>query len=118
MVYEPQVMTDKTGTYICKQMGYDSLVKLGLVHDNPYYWFANLIPSSSEYGMQCDTGKGKCVNSAIKPCAAPQYYVTISCGCPEEKYYTKAGCSQCPRRTVLDQETGICKCQPRAVQVS
>ena len=94
MVYETKVMTYDTGTYICKQMGYDSLIKLGLVHDNTFYWFADFISSSSEYGMQCDTGKGKCENSAIKTCAASQYYVTISCGCPDEKYYTKTGCSQ------------------------
>lgn len=102
-------ITTQTATYICKQMGYESLEKVGLVNDNPFFWFAHFIPLSSEKDLWYSKEKKRWY-SVLTQCAGAQFYYTISCNCQKEKFYNDKSCGKCPNRATFDQKTGHCKC--------
>ena len=99
-----------TAKYICKQMGYDSLINFGPVRDNPFLWFKHDIPLSSEFGIKCGSSIYiRCIDSMVKKCADAEYFMTISCGCSTEHLETEGGCGKCPDGATVDEKTGICK---------
>ena len=108
--YKSITISNKTGTYICKQLGYDTLQEVRLVEDNPWYWFA-AYASSFLYDINCEDKKCS-FNTQTYGCldqGDEQYYVTMSCGCTDGRVVTGNGCNECPSDGAIDKQTGLCK---------
>ena len=101
-----KLVSEKTGTYICNQMGYDGLENVHLIEGNPWYWFAEHYYSYL-LGINCENKKCAFASESNEDCAGADYYVELECDCDFGVTNSEYGCHSCPE--ALKTRTGLCK---------
>jgi hypothetical protein len=98
-------VSNKTGKYICKQLGYDRLDKVGLIGGNTY-WFAEYYPANI-HRLNCE--KRSCTSESLYgKCRDYETYVELSCSCKGNRMNVGTGCDKCPKGALITH-TGECK---------